>query len=65
MKGNYLQSGSPNFNFTEGKQTIVNETRVTQVFEPANDVFSEIRESGEWLFDMVSNLISEIYAILF
>ncbi|MFQ5440867.1 MAG: hypothetical protein ACE5DL_05335 [Nitrosopumilaceae archaeon] len=65
MKSNFLQSGSPDFNFTGGEQPIVNTTHVTLVFEPANDAFYGIRESGEWLFDMVSNLFSQIYAILF
>ena len=61
MKEYFLQADIPHSNFNEGGQTIINETQVNQTFEPASDVFSGLREGGNWLFEIISNFIDQIF----
>ena len=61
MKEYFLQASVPGFNYTHEKQKIVNETQVNKAFEPASDAFSGIREAGDWLFEMISNFINQVF----
>ena len=65
MKEYFLQSGVPGFNATEEEQTIVDETQVNEAFEPASDAFSGLREAGDWLFDVISNFITQVFGNIF
>lgn len=56
-----MQAGVPGFNVTEEQQTMVDETQVNEAFEPASDAFSGLREAGDWLFDLISNFITQVF----
>lgn len=61
MKEYFLNTDMPGFNFTDEGQTIINETQVNQTFEPASNAFSGVREGGDWIFEMISNFIDQIF----
>lgn len=46
--------------YKENKQTIVDEDEVNHVFDPANDIFSELKETGEWIFDFIADLGTQV-----
>jgi len=61
LKDYFLQADLPSNNFIGEEQTIVNETQINQAFEPASDAFSGLKEGGDWLFEIVSNFIDQIF----
>lgn len=61
MKGYFLQTDIPGFDSKEEKQTMVNETLFNEGIEPANNVFSGIKEAGDWVFFMISNMFNDIF----
>jgi hypothetical protein len=61
MKEYFLQANMPHSNVNKGVQTIINETHVNRTFEPANDAFTSLREGGDWIFEMISNFIDQIF----
>lgn len=62
MKEYFLKaSGLNDFSiYTEDKQKLVDESQVNQAFEPANDIFEGIRETGDWIFDFVSDFTNQV-----
>jgi len=61
MKEYFLKTGEMKDipGYSEEKQTMVNEGQINQAFDPANDIFSELREVGDWLFDFVSDAVAQ------
>ena len=59
LKGSELNNISI---FTENRQNLVDESQVNQAFEPANDIFEGIRETGYWIFDFVSDFTNQVAA---
>lgn len=49
---------------TEEKQTVVDETKVNEAFEPANDAFGGLREAGDWIIQTISDLFNQIFGNL-
>jgi len=62
MKEDFLQTNMPHFNFSEEEQNIINETEVNKTFEPATNAFSGLREGGDWLFDLISNFLDQVFS---
>jgi len=61
MKEYFLQTNIPHFNFSEEEQIIINETEVNKTFEPATNAFSALREGGDWLFELISNFLDQVF----
>jgi len=59
LKGSELNNISI---FTENRQNLVDESQVNQAFEPANDIFEGIRETGDWIFDFASDSTNQVEA---
>jgi len=47
--------------YTEEKQTLVDEDQINQQFDPANNIMDQLREGGEWLFNMIADFISSLF----
>ena len=62
MKEYFLNSGEMKDipGYTEDKQTMVDENQINHIFDPANDIFSELKEVGDWIFDFISDLGTQI-----
>jgi len=50
--------------YKEEKQTVVNESEVNTAFEPANDAFSGLREAGDWLIQVISDIFNQLFGNL-
>ena len=61
MKEYFLQTDIPGFNSTEEKQIMVNETQFNEAIQPVNSAFSGLKEVGDWVFFMISNMINDIF----
>ena len=61
MKEYFLNTGELKDipSYQEEKQTIIDENQVNEAFNPANDIFSGLRELGDWIFDFVSDVITQ------
>ncbi len=61
MKEYFLKSGEMKDipGYREEKQTMVDENQVNEAFEPANDAFFELRETGEWVFEFISDSVTQ------
>jgi len=49
---------------TDEKQTVVDETKVNEAFEPVNDTFSGLREAGDWIIQSISDLLNQLFGNL-
>ena len=49
---------------TDEKQTVVDETKVNKAFEPVNDIFSGLREAGDWIIQSISDLLNQLFGNL-
>ena len=47
--------------FSEEKQTIVDEGEINEVFEPANDALSGLREAGDWIINWFSEVFGQLF----
>ena len=47
--------------YTEEKQTVIDEAQVNEAFEPANDMFSGLREAGDWVVNFFSDLMNQLF----
>jgi hypothetical protein len=61
LKDYFLQVDLPDANFIGEEQIMVDKTQVNQAFEPATDAFAGLREGGDWLFEIVSNFVDQIF----
>jgi len=50
--------------YQEEKQTVVDETQVNEAFEPANNVFSGLREAGDWVIQTISDFFNQLFGNL-
>ena len=50
--------------YREEKQTLIDEAQVNEVFSPANDVLSGLREAGDWMVGFVSEFTAQIFGNL-
>ena len=48
----------------EEKQTVIDETQVNDAFEPANDVFSGLREAGDWVIQTITDIFNQLFGNL-
>jgi hypothetical protein len=62
----YLQADQPwDIPGIEDKpQEFVDEDQINETFEPANDVFSGLREAGDWLIQTISDIFSQLFGNL-
>ena len=62
MKEIFLQIANSNEipTYHEERETIIDESQVNGVFEPANDFFYDLREAGEWAYYFVSDSITQV-----
>ncbi len=47
--------------YTEEKQTVVDEDKINETFDPANNALDGLREGGEWLFDSIIEFFSGLF----
>lgn len=47
--------------YQEEKQTIIDENQINHAFDPANNIFDGLRETGDFIFDFVSNFSSQVF----
>jgi|GEM_PF-2982666 len=47
--------------YREEKQKIIDENQINHAFDPANNILEGLREAGDFIFDFVSNLSSQIF----
>lgn len=61
----FLQANAPwDVPTLKGEQNIVDEDKVNEAFEPANDAFSGLRELGDWVFDFFTDLFSGLFGTI-
>jgi len=62
MKEYFLNTGEMKDipGYKEDKQTMIDEGQINHIFDPANGVFSELKEIGDWIFDFISDLGTQV-----
>jgi hypothetical protein len=50
--------------YKEEKQTVMDEGKVNEAFEPANDVFSGLRQAGDWVIQTITDIFNQLFGNL-